>query len=143
MTDENQMETVENHNDRSTGGIAAHRLRSAFERECETQRSGFYGTQWRKIPEELKTVIAEKGTEPFQLTYSDNQNLYISIGYGEQKTGGYSIAVDALYLTDDAIHVSTSLLGPDITGQKEGAGKPSTPYIVLKTELLDKTVLYD
>ena len=40
-----------------------------------------------KIPEELKTVIAEKGTEPFQLTYSDNQNLYISIGYGEQKTG--------------------------------------------------------
>ena len=88
-----------------------------------------------KIPEELKTVIAEKGTEPFQ--------LYISIGYGEQKTGGYSIAVDALYLTDDAIHVSTSLLGPDITGQKEGAGKPSTPYIVLKTELLDKTVLYD
>ena len=89
-----------------------------------------------KIPEELKTVIAEKGTEPFQ-------NLYISIGYGEQKTGGYSIAVDALYLTDDAIHVSTSLLGPDITGQKEGAGKPSMPYIVLKTELLDKTVLYD
>ena len=88
-----------------------------------------------KIPEELKTVIAEKGTEPFQLTYSDNQNLYISIGYG--------IAVDALYLTDDAIHVSTSLLGPDITGQKEGAGKPSMPYIVLKTELLDKTVLYD
>ena len=45
-----------------------------------------------KIPEELKTVIAEKGTEPFQLTYSDNQNLYISIGYGEQKTGGYSIS---------------------------------------------------
>ena len=49
-----------------------------------------------KIPEELKTVIAEKGTEPFQLTYSDNQNLYISIGYGEQKTGGYSIAHDRL-----------------------------------------------
>ncbi len=96
-----------------------------------------------KIPEELKTVIAEKGNEPFQLTYSDNQNLYISIGYGQQKTGGYSIAVDELYLTDDAIHVSTSLLGPDITGQKEGAGKPTTPYIVIKTELLDKIVLYD
>ena len=95
------------------------------------------------LSEEKIPVIAEKGTEPFQLTYSDNQNLYISIGYGEQKTGGYSIAVDALYLTDDAIHVSTSLLGPDITGQKEGAGTPSTPYIVLKTELLDKTVLYD
>lgn len=96
-----------------------------------------------KIPEELKTVIAGKGTEPFKLTYSDNQNLYISIGYGEQKTGGYSIAVDALYLTDDAIYVGTSLLGPDITGQKENTGKPSVPYIVLKTELLDKTVIYE
>lgn len=96
-----------------------------------------------KIPEELKTVIAEKGSEPFRLTYSDNQNLYISIGYGEQKTGGYSIAVDELYLTDDAVHVSTSLLGPDITGQKSGAGKATTPYIVIKTELLDKTVIYD
>lgn len=96
-----------------------------------------------KIPEELKTVIAEKGSDPFRLTYSDNQNLYISIGYGEQKTGGYSIAVDELYLTDDAVHVSTSLLGPDITGQKSGAGKPTTPYIVIKTELLDKTVIYD
>lgn len=96
-----------------------------------------------KIPEELKTVIAGKGIEPFKLTYSDNQNLYISIGYGEQKTGGYSIAVDALYLTDDAIYVGTSLLGPDITGQKENTGKPSVPYIVLKTELLDKTVIYE
>lgn len=67
-------------------------------------------------------MIAEKGTEPFKLTYSDNQNLYISIGYGEQKTGGYSIAVDALYLTDDAIYVSTSLLGPDITGQRRIPG---------------------
>ena len=96
-----------------------------------------------KIPEELKTVIAEKGSEPFRLTYSDNQNLYISIGYGEQKTGGYSIAVDELYLTDDAVHVITSLFGPDIKGQKSGAVNPTTPYIVIKTELLDKTVIYD
>ena len=96
-----------------------------------------------KIPEELKTVIAEKGSEPFRLTYSDNQNLYISIGYGQQKTGGYSIAVDELYLTEDAIYVGTTLLGPEITGQKKGAEKPSTPYIVIKTEFLDKTVIYE
>ena len=96
-----------------------------------------------KIPEELKTVIAEKGTEPFHLTYSDDQNLYISIGYGQQKTGGYSIAVDELYLTEDAIYVGTTLLGPEITGQKKGAEKPSTPYIVIKTELLDQTVIYE
>ena len=112
------------------------------ERNIKLRDLDFTVLSEEKIPEELKTVIAEKGSEPFRLTYSDNQNLYISIGYGEQKTGGYSIAVDELYLTDDAVHVSTSLLGPDITGQKSGAGKPTTPYIVIKTELLDKTVIY-
>ena len=113
------------------------------ERNIKLRDLDFTVLSEEKIPEELKTVIAEKGSEPFRLTYSDNQNLYISIGYGEQKTGGYSIAVDELSLTDDAVHVSTSLLGPDITGQKSGAGKPTTPYIVIKTELLDKTVIYD
>lgn len=113
------------------------------ERNIKLRDLDFTVLSEEKIPEELKTVIAEKGSEPFRLTYSDNQNLYISIGYGEQKTGGYSIAVDELYLTDDAVHVSTSLLGPNITGQKSGAGKPTTPYIVIKTELLDKTVIYD
>ena len=113
------------------------------ERNIKLRDLDFTVLSEEKIPEELKTVIAEKGSEPFRLTYSDNQNLYISICYGEQKTGGYSIAVDELYLTDDAVHVSTSLLGPDITGQKSGAGKPTTPYIVIKTELLDKTVIYN
>lgn len=113
------------------------------ERNIKLRDLDFTVLSEEKISEELKTVIAEKGSEPFRLTYSDNQNLYISIGYGEQKTGGYSIAVDELYLTDDAVHVSTSLLGPDITGQKSGAGKPTTPYIVIKTELLDKTVIYN
>ena len=113
------------------------------ERNIKLRDLDFTVLSEEKIPEELKTVIAEKGSEPFRLTYSGNQNLYISIGYGEQKTGGYSIAVDELYLTDDAVHVSTSLLGPDITGQKSGAGKPTTPYIVIKTELLDKTVIYN
>ena len=113
------------------------------ERNIKLRDLDFTVLSEEKIPEELKTVITEKRSEPFRLTYSDNQNLYISIGYGEQKTGGYSIAVDELYLTDDAVHVSTSLLGPDITGQKSGAGKPTTPYIVIKTELLDKTVIYN
>ena len=113
------------------------------ERNIKLRDLDFTVLSEEKIPEELKTLIAEKGPDPFRLTNSDKPNLYISLGYGEQKTGGYSIAVDELYLTDDAVHVSTSLLGPDITGQKSGAGKPTTPYIVIKTELLDKTVIYD
>ena len=94
-----------------------------------------------KIPEELKTVIAEKGTEPFHLTYSDDQNLYISIGYGQQKTGGYSIAVDELYLTDNAIHINTTLIGP-----AKGEMIPeatSFPYVVLRIAYLDKSVVFE
>lgn len=94
-----------------------------------------------KIPAELMTIIKEKKGEPFKLTYSDNEFLYISIGYGEQATGGYSIAVNELYLTDNAIYVNTSLLGPDSTVQSENA--PSYPCIVLKTEYLDETVIFE
>ena len=66
-----------------------------------------------KIPEELKSIIEERKDAPFQITYTDNVNLYICIGYGEQKTGGYSIAVEELYLTDSNIYADTSLLGPE------------------------------
>lgn len=94
-----------------------------------------------KIPEELKGIIEEKKTLPFQITYTDNQNLYICIGYGEQETGGYSIAVEELYLTDSNICVNTSLLGPEAS--EKGNKTPSYPYIVLKTEYLEQTVIFE
>lgn len=94
-----------------------------------------------KISEELKTIIDERKAEPFKLTYSDKENLYIVIGYGAQQTGGYSIAVNELYLTDHAIYISTSLLGPD-AGNKSSK-EQSYPYIVIKTELLDETVIFE
>ena len=34
------------------------------------------------------------------------------MGYGTQETGGYSIAVNALYETANAIYVDTNLIGP-------------------------------
>lgn len=94
-----------------------------------------------KIPEELKTILEEKKSAPFQITYTDNQNLYICVGYGEQETGGYSIAVEELYLTDANICVNTSLLGPD--GSEKGQKAPSYPFIVLKTEFLEQTVVFE
>lgn len=94
-----------------------------------------------KVPEELKTIVEERKAEPFKLTYSDNQFLYICIGYGEQATGGYSITVNELYLTDNAIYTSTSLLGPD-AGEKSNRA-PSYPYIVIKTEFLEETVIFE
>lgn len=93
------------------------------------------------VPEELKTILEEKKGSAFQLTYSDQANLYICIGYGEQETGGYSIAVNELYLTDSAIYVNASLLGPEAS-EKENK-TPSYPYIVIKTEYLDQTVIFE
>ena len=94
-----------------------------------------------KIPEELKTIIEERKAQEFKLTYSDKENLFIVIGYGEQQTGGYSIAVNELYLTDNAVYVSTNLLGPD--AEEKGKQEASYPYIVIKTELLDETVIFE
>lgn len=94
-----------------------------------------------KIPEELKELLEEKKGSPFQITYADKENLYICVGYGQQETGGYSIAVEELYLTDSNICVATSLLGPD--GTEQGEKTPSWPYIVLKTEFLDLTVVFE
>ena len=94
-----------------------------------------------KIPEELAAIIEEKKSEPFQITYSDNEYLYICEGYGQQETGGYSIAVNELYLTETNICAQTSLLGPDAS--EKGNKTPSYPYIVIKTEFLDQTVVFE
>lgn len=93
-----------------------------------------------EIPEELKTLIAEKQSQPFKLTYSNEQNLFIAIGYGPQPTGGYSICVDDLYLTDNSIVVDTELKGPE-KGENPGPGQ-SFPYIVIMTEYLENPVVF-
>lgn len=94
-----------------------------------------------KIPEQLLAILEEKKASAFQITYTDNANLYICIGYGEQETGGYSIAVDELYLTDTNIVVGSSLLGPEPSDK--GNAAPSYPYIVIKTEYLEQTVTFE
>ena len=91
------------------------------------------------IPGELMKLIRERQEEPFKFTFTDGENLYICIGYGKQSRGGYSITVDALYLTEDAIYVETTLLGPE--NSEDGQKVASYPYIVIKTEALDKTVV--
>ena len=92
------------------------------------------------LPEELKQVIEEKKTAPFKMTYTDDQNLYIAVGYGEQANGGYSISVRELYLTEKAIVADTELLGPE-SAEQTGAEK-SHPYIVVKTEYLEEPVIF-
>ena len=94
-----------------------------------------------RLPEELLKIVDSKKENAFKLTYADEGYLYICIGYGRQESGGYSVTVDALYETENAVYVSTNLLGPK-AGSTPGVS-PSYPYIVLKVEFRDKTVVFD
>jgi PrcB C-terminal len=93
------------------------------------------------IPEELFKIIEEKKASEFKITYTDNESLYICIGYGEQKTGGYSIAVNDLYLTSNAIFINTNLIGP--SKDEKISEALSYPYVVVKTEYMDKSVVFE
>ena len=92
------------------------------------------------LPAELKEIIDGKKEQAFQLTYSDEDYLYICIGYGKQETGGYSIALNDLYLTETEVRVDTTLLGPELADQKK---KTATyPYLVIRTELVEQPVVF-
>lgn len=90
-------------------------------------------------PDSLKDIIAEKYADPFQISYTLGEELYIAIGYGEQPSGGYSISVNAFYETKDTLVIDTTLIGP---GKAENVTKtPTRPYIVVKTEnIADKMI---
>lgn len=94
-----------------------------------------------RLPEELKKIVEEKKAEAFKLTYADGGYLYLCVGYGKQETGGYSITVDNLYATENAVYVDTNLIGPK-EAEKKGSN-PSYPYIVVKVPFVDKTVVFD
>lgn len=93
------------------------------------------------IPEELKPLIEEKKDKEFKMTFDTGEFRYIAVGYGVQKTGGYSISVDALYDTENAIFIRTNLIGP-AKGETVTEAE-SYPYVVVKTEFLDKSVVFE
>lgn len=95
------------------------------------------------IPEELKQAIEGKKEQGFKVTFQDNGFLYICAGYGEQVTGGYSITVNGLYETENAVYFDTTLLGPEPGGTSDKKTSPSYPYIVVKTEYIDKPVVFE
>ena len=94
-----------------------------------------------RLPDELKEILDQKKESAFKLTYADEGYLYICVGYGKQESGGYSVTVNELYETDNAIYVNTNLLGPK-AGSSPGTS-PSYPYIVLKIEFRDQPVVFD
>lgn len=93
-----------------------------------------------EVPAQLLKTIEEKKGGNIKLTFSDGQGLYIVTGYGEQPSGGYSISVDELYLTENSIVIDTELKGPE--DQEEAGTEKSYPYIVVKTEYLEEPVVF-
>lgn len=93
------------------------------------------------IPEELKTLIEEKKSEEFSMSYGIGECLYIAKGYGKVPTGGYSIRVDSVEQTKDEIFFHSTLLGPEAS---EPVNKIQTfPYIVIKIEYTDKKIVFE
>ena len=89
---------------------------------------------------EDQTSRDEKKENPFQMTYSDGNYKYIVVGYGRQQSGGYSVQVKEVYDTENTICVRTALVGPEeADAAKE---QPSYPYIVIKIQNMDKTVVF-
>jgi len=94
-----------------------------------------------QLPGELLSIVEERKEEPFKLTFTDGDDLYICAGYGKQPTGGYSISVTELYETENAVYAHINLMGPSPgEGNKES---PSYPYIVIKLDKTDKTVVFE
>ena len=78
----------------------------------------------RTLPAALRQAIKENEAREIRMTFEDGDDLYLIRGYGEQKTGGYSIAVDAC--TED-----------DAEKQPKDA---SYPYIVVRVAATGKEV---
>jgi hypothetical protein len=91
-------------------------------------------------PEELAVLIDERKQNEFKLTYKTEDAFYVIRGYGVQTTGGYSVAINECYLTSNAIYFKTNLIGPDKTQEIPEA--QSYPYVIIKMEYLDKTIVF-
>ncbi len=92
------------------------------------------------IPKELKKLIENKQEEKFTMTYDNKEYLYIVAGFGAQPTSGYSVTVSEIYETKNSICFAPGLKGPDKT--EEVNSIITYPYIVVKIEYTDKTVLF-
>lgn len=93
-----------------------------------------------EMTEELKSIVQESKKENFRKTYSDGDYLYLLIGYGAQPTSNYSIEIEELYQSSDAIYVTTMLKGP--SRAETVIDKETYPYIIIKVEYSDKAVVF-
>ena len=88
------------------------------------------------------TVVAEYTPEKRKGTdYQSEKELFLIKGHGQQMSGGYSIQVEELGVTSQAIFFKTKLIGPSDT--KITLSPPSYPYIVVKMAYRKEPVIFE
>ena len=92
------------------------------------------------IPGEIMGELQGFGKGVCRCSYICSDNLYIVVYYGEQATDGYTVEINELYESSNAIFVETTLKGP--TSYKDVKEEESYPYVVLKLKLSDKKVVF-
>ena len=92
-----------------------------------------------EIPKELRKMIKERKDSAFELSFSCEGELYIVKGYGKQLSPEFSITVNELYLSDNYIVFDTELYG---TKNETKSKTKSYPYIVVKTEYINKSIVF-
>ena len=80
------------------------------------------------FPPEIDQILRRKKESAFQMAY----DRYILRGYGKQKSGGFSIQIEEVSKSENAVFVRTKLVGPAAKEEQKGAA--SCPYVVLKTK---------
>ena len=94
-----------------------------------------------EVPQEISEILEKNKAREIRMTYQDGEELYLIRGYGEQKTGGYSILVVECSEDEENLYFLTQLIGPE---DPEGLSEdPSYPYLVAKTARTDKNVEID
>lgn len=94
-----------------------------------------------RLPAELVELIESKKSEPFRLTFTTREYMYIVIGYGAQPRGGCGVTATALYRTEDAVHIKTNLVG--VEGEPIQIDGMTYPYIAVKCENQNLPVVYE
>lgn len=122
------------------GGCSASVIKSGEGRDLD-----FTVVGRSELPDEVEAVLDEKLGTSFQTACQYGESLYLLCGYPAQEAGDYSIRVNRLAATEDAIYFQAELTGTDGSAAGEGqetAGR-SAPWIAVKTEYLDLPVIFE
>ena len=93
------------------------------------------------VPLGLLSVIEERKERPFRVTYRDEADYYVAVGYGQKPTAGYEILIQEVCETDRGIFVKTSISGPEKSSHEKAA--VTCPYIVLKMKYTGEKVIFE